>query len=222
MDDAALAARRHRPGHDSAVDRPRRCRRPDRRSQARAEGERRRPRDERSPSLQRRPRSEAYAYTGGKAFDPALPAVVFLHGALHDHSVWALPRASSRTTASPCSRPTCPATAAAPARRSRHRVARRLAARPARRGRVRAARAGRPQHGLADRARGRRPRAGARRALVMVGTAYPMKVSSALLDGARADPERRSTTSTRSRTPASPPSRPTPARARGCTAPTAP
>ena len=33
---------------------------------------------------------EAYAYTGGKAFDPALPCVVFVHGALHDHSVWTL------------------------------------------------------------------------------------------------------------------------------------
>lgn len=32
----------------------------------------------------------AYAYTGGKAFDPALPTVVFLHGAQNDHSVWAL------------------------------------------------------------------------------------------------------------------------------------
>ena len=33
---------------------------------------------------------EAYAYTGGKPFDPALPCVVFVHGALHDHSVWTL------------------------------------------------------------------------------------------------------------------------------------
>jgi len=32
----------------------------------------------------------AYAYTGGKAFDPHLPVVVFLHGALFDHSVWTL------------------------------------------------------------------------------------------------------------------------------------
>ena len=32
----------------------------------------------------------AYAYTGGKPFNPALPTVVFLHGALHDHSVWTL------------------------------------------------------------------------------------------------------------------------------------
>lgn len=33
---------------------------------------------------------QAYAYTGGKPFDPALPCVVFVHGALHDHSVFAL------------------------------------------------------------------------------------------------------------------------------------
>ncbi len=32
----------------------------------------------------------AYAYTGGKAFEPALPCVVFVHGALNDHSVWTL------------------------------------------------------------------------------------------------------------------------------------
>jgi len=31
-----------------------------------------------------------YAYTGGKPFDPALPAIVFLHGALNDHGVWNL------------------------------------------------------------------------------------------------------------------------------------
>jgi pimeloyl-ACP methyl ester carboxylesterase len=32
----------------------------------------------------------AYAYTGGKPFDAALPTAVFIHGAEHDHSVWAL------------------------------------------------------------------------------------------------------------------------------------
>lgn len=32
----------------------------------------------------------AYAYTGGKTFDPTLPGVVLVHGAMHDHSVWAL------------------------------------------------------------------------------------------------------------------------------------
>ena len=32
----------------------------------------------------------AYAYTGGKPFDAALPCVVFIHGAQNDHSVWGL------------------------------------------------------------------------------------------------------------------------------------
>jgi pimeloyl-ACP methyl ester carboxylesterase len=34
--------------------------------------------------------STAYAYTGGKPFDSALPTIVLIHGAQHDHSVWAL------------------------------------------------------------------------------------------------------------------------------------
>src|SRR3989304_4203357 len=33
---------------------------------------------------------QGYAYTGGKTFDAKLPAVVFAHGAQHDHSVWIL------------------------------------------------------------------------------------------------------------------------------------
>jgi pimeloyl-ACP methyl ester carboxylesterase len=33
---------------------------------------------------------EVYAYTGARAFDAALPTVVFVHGAANDHSVWAL------------------------------------------------------------------------------------------------------------------------------------
>lgn len=32
----------------------------------------------------------AYAYTGGRPYDPALPTVVMIHGALNDHSVWTL------------------------------------------------------------------------------------------------------------------------------------
>jgi pimeloyl-ACP methyl ester carboxylesterase len=31
-----------------------------------------------------------YCYTGGKSFDPAKPTAVFIHGVLHDHSVWIL------------------------------------------------------------------------------------------------------------------------------------
>lgn len=30
----------------------------------------------------------AYAYTGGRPFDPARPTIVFVHGAAFDHSVW--------------------------------------------------------------------------------------------------------------------------------------
>jgi pimeloyl-ACP methyl ester carboxylesterase len=33
---------------------------------------------------------EAYAYSGGKPFDASLPTLVFVHGALNDHSVWTL------------------------------------------------------------------------------------------------------------------------------------
>ena len=33
---------------------------------------------------------QAYAYTGGKAFEATRPVVLFVHGAQHDHSVWAL------------------------------------------------------------------------------------------------------------------------------------
>jgi pimeloyl-ACP methyl ester carboxylesterase len=32
----------------------------------------------------------AYAYTGGRPFDPARPVVALVHGAQHDHSVWIL------------------------------------------------------------------------------------------------------------------------------------
>ncbi len=34
--------------------------------------------------------ADVFVATGGRAFDPALPAIVFLHGAGLDHSVWAL------------------------------------------------------------------------------------------------------------------------------------
>jgi pimeloyl-ACP methyl ester carboxylesterase len=33
---------------------------------------------------------EAYAYAGGKAFDASKPTLVFIHGVLNDHSVWIL------------------------------------------------------------------------------------------------------------------------------------
>lgn len=36
------------------------------------------------------PSYEMYAYTGGKAFDANQPTLVFIHGVLNDHSVWIL------------------------------------------------------------------------------------------------------------------------------------
>ena len=33
---------------------------------------------------------KTYCYTGGKAFNPDQPTVVFIHGVLNDHSVWIL------------------------------------------------------------------------------------------------------------------------------------
>ena len=75
---------------------------------------------------------------------------------------------------------------------------------------------------IALEAAARAPASGSTR-LVMVGTAYPMKVSAALLEAARArSAARRSTWSTRfSHLDASPPSPRIPAPAPGCTAPTA-
>jgi pimeloyl-ACP methyl ester carboxylesterase len=34
--------------------------------------------------------ARTYCYTGGRPFDPAKPTVVFIHGVLNDHSVWIL------------------------------------------------------------------------------------------------------------------------------------
>jgi pimeloyl-ACP methyl ester carboxylesterase len=34
--------------------------------------------------------AKTYCYTGGKAFDPAKPTAVFIHGVVSDHSVWTL------------------------------------------------------------------------------------------------------------------------------------
>lgn len=34
--------------------------------------------------------AKTYCYTGGKAFDAAKPTVIFIHGVLNDHSVWIL------------------------------------------------------------------------------------------------------------------------------------
>ncbi|AKJ28448.1 alpha/beta fold hydrolase [Caldimonas brevitalea] len=133
----------------------------------------------------------AYAYTGGRPFDPALPCVVLIHGALNDHSVWSL---QSRYLAhhghgvlavdlpghGRSDGPALPDVASLAAWiESLLTVV----------GAARAALVGHSMGSLvaleAAALLGERATA-----LVMVGTTYPMKVSSALLDTARATPER--------------------------------
>ena len=115
MDDAALAARRHRAGHDPAVDRPGGRGRPDRRPEARAEGRREggacMKLDVARPRGLRVHRRQAVRRRRGRC-------VVFIHGALNDHSrldaAGALVRAPRLRA---CWRSTCRATAAATGRR---------------------------------------------------------------------------------------------------------
>ena len=103
---------------------------------------------------------KAYAYTGGKPFDPALPCVVFIHGALHDHSVLdpagALVRAP-RLDVLAVDLPGHGRSAGPPLASVEALADWTLALLDA--AGVRAGRAGRPQHGLADRAGGRGARA---------------------------------------------------------------
>lgn len=132
----------------------------------------------------------AYAYTGGKPFDPALPCIVFVHGASHDHSAWTLlarwfahhghgvlavdlpghlrsegPPLASVEAAADWLWALCDAAGVRQAALVGHSMGSLIALEAAARGGERASR------------------------LVMIGTAYPMKVSDALLDTARSAPE---------------------------------
>ena len=134
---------------------------------------------------------EAYAYTGGKAFDPALPCIVLLHGAMNDHSVWGLParwfahhgrgvlavdQPGHGRSAGP---PLADIAALADWTLSLLDVA----------GVRQAALVGHSMGSLiALEAAGRAPERATR--LVMLGTAYPMKVSEALLTMAREAPQK--------------------------------
>ena len=115
-----------------------------------------------------------YAYTGGKAFHPAQPTAILIHGVLCDHSVWAL---QSRYLANhgwnvlAIDLPGhCRSAGDAPA--SVEAAADFIGQLMDAAGIEKAARLGaRVSH------------------LVLVGTAYPMKVSPALLDSALSTPE---------------------------------
>jgi len=130
-----------------------------------------------------------YCYTGGKAFDAAKPTVVFIHGVLNDHSVWIL---QSRYLAHhgwnvlAVDLPGhCRSAGEAPA--SVEAAADFVAALLDAAGVARAALVGHSWGSLialeaASRLQDRVSH------LVLVGTAYPMKVSQALLDAALNEP----------------------------------
>jgi len=132
-----------------------------------------------------------YCYTGGKAFNPALPTVVLVHGVLNDHSVWAL---QSRYLANhgwnvlAVDLPGhCRSAGEAPA--SVEAGADFVAALLDAAGVPRAALVGHSFGSLI--ALEAAARLGERVShLVLVGTAYPMKVSPALIDAALNEPEK--------------------------------
>ena len=132
-----------------------------------------------------------YCYTGGKAFNPAMPTVVMVHGVLNDHSVWAL---QSRYLANhgwnvlAVDLPGhCRSAGEAPA--SVEAGADFVAALLDAAGVQRAALVGHSFGSLI--ALEAAARLGERVShLVLVGTAYPMKVSPALIDAALNEPEK--------------------------------
>lgn len=132
---------------------------------------------------------EAYAYTGGKPFDAALPCVVFVHGALNDHSGWTLLARWCAHHGYSVLAVDLPGhgRSAGPPPASVEAAAEGLLALLDAAGVKSAAVVGHSMGSLiglemAARAPGRITR------LVMIGTAYPMKVSDALLTTAREQP----------------------------------
>jgi pimeloyl-ACP methyl ester carboxylesterase len=132
----------------------------------------------------------AYAYTGGKTFDPRQPCIAFVHGALHDHSVWTLASRWFAHHGHAVLAPDLPGHArsvGAPLA-SVEELADWLLALLDATGVGRVALVGHSMGSLvALEAAARAPERVSH--LVMVGTAYPMKVSAALLDSARVDPQ---------------------------------
>ena len=132
---------------------------------------------------------QIYAYTGGRPFDPTLPCVVFIHGALHDHSVWTLPARLLRWRRRRGRCCACGPAGPVPTRRSHGAPSTALALWQV----LDAVGAGRVclvGHSMGSlialEAAARCPQRVTD--LVMVGTAYPMAVSPALLEAAEQRP----------------------------------
>ena len=133
--------------------------------------------------------AKAYAYNGGKVFDPTLPCVAFIHGALHDHSVWTLLArwfAHHGHGVLAVDQPGHGRSGGAPLA-SVKALADWLLALLDAAGVKKASLVGHSMGSLiALEAAARAPERA--EALVMIGTAYPMKVSEALLETARTAP----------------------------------
>jgi pimeloyl-ACP methyl ester carboxylesterase len=132
---------------------------------------------------------EAYAYTGGKTFDASLPCIVFVHGALNDHSVWNLLARWCAHHGLGVLAVDLPghSRSAGPALPSVEAMADWLLELMDAAGVKTAALAGHSMGSLiALQAAGRAPQRATQ--LLMLGTAYPMKVSPALLDSSRDTP----------------------------------
>ncbi len=133
----------------------------------------------------------AYAYTGGKPFDASLPCVVMIHGASNDHSVWTLLARWCAHHGHCVLALDLPGhmKSAGPPLHDVPALARWVLAAMHAAGVQRAALVGHSMGSLiALDAAGQAPDRAS--ALVMIGTAYPMKVSDALLGTARGAPER--------------------------------
>jgi pimeloyl-ACP methyl ester carboxylesterase len=133
----------------------------------------------------------AYAYTGGKTLDTTLPCVVFVHGALNDHSVWTLLAryfAHHGRSVLAVDLPGHGRSEGPPLARVED-AADWLLALLAQAGVQRASFVGHSMGSLIALEAAARAPALAQQ-LVMVGTAYPMKVSEALLSTAREAPQR--------------------------------
>lgn len=131
----------------------------------------------------------AYAYCGGKPFDAGLPTVVFVHGALHDHSVWTLLARWFAHHGHGVLAVDLPGhgRSSGPALASVEAMADWLLALLDAAGVAPASLVGHSMGSLAAlQAAGQAPQRA--RHLVMIGTAYPMVVSPALLELAASDP----------------------------------
>lgn len=127
-----------------------------------------------------------YAYTGGRPFDPTLPCVVFVHGALNDHSVWTLAARWCAHHGHSVLAVDLPGhgRSAGPALPDVESMADAVLALLAERGVQQAALVGHSMGSLIALEAVSRAAPGLVSHLVMVGTAYPMRVSAVLLDTA--------------------------------------